>query len=472
MSGGDFYRVDCGFFEHPAKALVVRAGIDKARSCETIENFVSMFVALKNLHPETNSVLEIETRPGIFKLKNPPENSSTGRSWFSSETLMHSKRNHLILGMNINVDLTTNSKDPYLKSQLEHIANLKKTIVSPIADSELRDNSHYLKFEPGVSQEFFFSRLNYFLKLAKQGSSKLRECPPAFTIDISKRDRAVPRQTIDLSNKSFYTTEKKYKSTLDVLHNGIQYRVAGAIEIETPLTRDYVKSNIMGAESMRIKVRRVFILFDTIEATFTRVFQINKDNSGGIMSLLKIVLDTEEKFDNERLQSDLLVKLAKWPESETVHEFEMEYLNTNELINSYKAYIENSGDPKLGYNPLFNKSYYNSKIRSLLFNSECLYSGFDFLNPRFDLRKDELHMRDYLKQFIAQGFAANELTYPQIGTYLDKMIYEHYLINSLSAKSQKAVGDLPIVTASIGPKEQPSSQMLIQKHQSELWRNS
>jgi hypothetical protein len=437
----DAYRVDCGPYEYSAKALVIRKGYDRARSNETIENFVSMFIHLKKLLPNPNTVLEIETRPGVFVWKKPLPDSTTGRKWFNSDMLINSKRQHLILGIDINIGTVPNSDDPYMKFHAEQVALLQNRIVSPHPDSEFKEGFAY-RFEPGVTKDFFFSRLNYFLKLAKAGSSKLKEASPVFTIDLTHKDRSIPRQTIDLTNRRFYSTEKRYKSTIDILYNCVQYRMAGAIEIDTELSRDSVKTQVMNANSMRVKVRRVFILFETIEVTFTRVFQLEQSHTD-IKGLIKVALDKEETFDPELLQSHLLSAISATPNIKVIHEFEMEYLNTQDLMNAHKEFTH-ATEMNSEFHPLLKKSYYLSKIRSLLYNSECLYSGFDAVNAE-NLKFDELHMRDYIKCFTAHGLAPHDIIYPCIGTYLDKVIYDSFYHAALATQSHPAIQSHEIV---------------------------
>ena len=418
-------RLGVGVLELPAKAIAGRNGFEITKNSQTIENFVSMFIKLKNLHPEQNSVLEIETRPGIFKSKDSSNDMSTGHTVFSSEVSMNSKKNHLVLGLNLNVNPQPNSNDPSSKSEIDKVNKLKQSVSNSSAGFGLKDKFKHLQFEPGVSQEFFFSRLSHFVKLASSENSGLRECAPAFTIDITNKNRTLPRQTIDLSNKKFYTTEKKYKSTLDVLHNDVQYRIAGAIEIDNPLTIESVKNNILQADAMRIKVRRVFVLSDTIEATFTRVFQVHRDHFE-IKALLRTFLGEPDKFDSERLQSDLLVKLAKWKPHQIKHEFEMEYMDTEGLINSYREF---SREPKQGpgRDGLVKKSDYLNRINALLYNSECYYAGFEDSNTRLEMSKDELHMKDYLNHFSTKSFNTADLVYPWLGKLLDDTIFQSTL---------------------------------------------
>lgn len=424
----DVYRVDCGLFENPAKALVVRRSFEKATSSETIENFVALMIQLKELHPQPDAVLEIETRPGVFKSKK----DDNGVKRFGSDMLINSKREHLILGMNIDVNPHQLRSLKLATPQcLDMIDRLKQNVTCPVVDSEFKDISSDFKFEPGVPKEFFFSRLEYFLKIAKSGSSKLRESKCAFTVDLGYKNRGVPRQTIDLSQRRFYTTEKKYKSTIDLLHNCVQYRLAGAIELNHEVSREAVKSNIFNSNMIRVKVRRVFVLFDTIEVAFTRVFQLDSEFES-LKSLIKVSLESDDRFDTERLQADLLATLADSKTAKVIHEFEMEYLNTQELINNYKALFT----PDHKDHPLAIKTYFLSKIRSLLYNSVCLYWGFEFNN----LVSDELHARDYWKQFWnnptdPKGFTPVR---PVIGTYLDRMIYEAYLRGDFKVPAQAA----------------------------------
>jgi hypothetical protein len=157
----------------------------------------------------------------------------------------------------------------------------------------LKEVSH--RFSPQVPEGLFMSRL----QLIKR-SKNFSEIRKDFTIDYipSRKNAHLGRFTFDIENGKYLNTIKDGKSNIDIMHQGLDYRISSAFENVTELKREEFvrKLGLIGVNYARVKIRSTF-RFQFLEFSFTRVFEASqKANINQLMFLVKkdLPADTEE----------------------------------------------------------------------------------------------------------------------------------------------------------------------------------
>ena len=150
---------------------------------------------------------------------------------------------------------------------------------------------------------------------------------------------------------TFSSNDKLYKSNMDVVHMGIEYRMTAAIEIDKKLSVEQVAGMLAGNQGnltfLRLKIRQNYLLVGTYEASFTRVFEVSeysgKDgkDEGRSKETLKTMQTTILSYINSQdkdlaeLKASILGRMESYHEAK--HEIELEYKNIQSLMNNYYA---------------------------------------------------------------------------------------------------------------------------------------
>ena len=150
---------------------------------------------------------------------------------------------------------------------------------------------------------------------------------------------------------TFSSNDKLYKSNMDVVHMGIEYRMTAAIEIDKKLSVEQVAGMLAGNQGnltfLRLKIRQNFLLVGTYEASFTRVFEVSESSGkdgkdeGRSKETLKTMQTTILSYINSQdkdlaeLKASILGRMESYHEAK--HEIELEYKNIQSLMNNYYA---------------------------------------------------------------------------------------------------------------------------------------
>lgn len=197
---------------------------------------------------------------------------------------------------------------------------------------------------------------------------------------------------MDLDQIKYLQTIKSNKTNVDVMHQGLCYRVGSAQELDQELDRKTFlkKLNIYGVGFTRVKIRKNF-RFEFMEFSFTKTFEIkNQSKINEILYLAKI--DTPDNL--EVLKSQALCFVENNKDTDCTHEIELEIVDMDHFRDFLKR-----------------KDLYgfNSVVFRMLRNAEALY---DF--------PDSFHLGDY-KQTIGKGIDPNLVQTPLIGEYLNSL---------------------------------------------------
>lgn len=406
------------------KVFYYRPGWDIADTSRAVVDFVSMFIELKKLHNEPEASLELETRPGNFVFYAGNEQFNDHFSRLTIHKL--SKADVVIINSKMDLSgmkaLQTNPKT-FLKAK--EIERGVRTLAKLNSDSGDFVRGIKSRFEPGVSQEFFFSRLGLFTNNTCFEHGVIQAIDPTFSLDFSLDlpDAKDTRFTWDLITGEFLRTQKKYKSTLDLCHLGIEYRMSGCIEINKELPADQLHAMMMKIPQIkfaRLKIRHNFLVHNVLEVSFTRAFEINADSRGrhekqngseesASLNLLRYLTGLL-KTQNISSQLDEVkgVILSK-ADSKLIpiHEVEVEYKDTKYLMFHYDNMYQ--GVQNFSVKDL--RLYYESRIDMFLMNSELLFAFKDY--PKDDV----LFMPEYRKFFYERK--EEFPIFPMIGGYLE-----------------------------------------------------
>lgn len=111
-------------------------------------------------------------------------------------------------------------------------------------------------FNPRISETLFMSRLEYIQKSKQHSGARLD-----FSIDFipENRDRSsnLGRFTMDIENGTYSNLIKRSKTNLDLIHQGLDFRVSGAIEDNMVLKKEEFtrKLGLCKVTYARVKVR-------------------------------------------------------------------------------------------------------------------------------------------------------------------------------------------------------------------------
>lgn len=410
--------------KYQPKVFYHRSGWDMADTSRAVVDFVSMFIELKKLHKEPEATLEIETRPGNFVFYN---NSEQYSDHFSKLTIHKLSKADAVL-VNAKIDptgLRLLQSNPKSYPKVQEIERGIRTLTKMSSDSGEFVRGIKTRFEPGVSEEFFFSRLGLFNSNTCFDLGVIQNLDPTYTLDFSldlpgSKDM---RFTWDLTTGEFLQTEKKYKSNIDLCHFGIEYRMGGCIEINKKLSAEQINTMMMKVPQVkfaRLKIRHNFLVHSVLEVSFTRAFEITSDSRGNhekqnngeetpglnILRYLTGLLKTQNISSQiEELRGIILSKADS--KLVPIHEVEIEYKNTDYLIGHYDNMFK--GVPN--FSPKELRLYYESRIDMMLLNSELLFAYKD--SPKDDI----LYLPEYRKFFYERK--DEYPIFPMIGGYLE-----------------------------------------------------
>jgi len=122
------------------------------------------------------------------------------------------------------------------------------------------------------------SRLDY-IKKSKQHQGVRLDFTIDFIPESKDRNNNLGRFTMDIENGTFSNLIKHNKSNLDIIHQGLDFRISGAWEEKTNLEKkEFVrKLGLCKVTFARVKVRQTF-RFQFLEFSFTRVYELRKNN--------------------------------------------------------------------------------------------------------------------------------------------------------------------------------------------------
>lgn len=424
------------FFNYDVKLFYYRRGWDYPSTCPLVIDFVTLFFELKKLHPEKEATLELETRLGTHEFLI--DKGQTVSPEHYARLAIHKQSYTIPEVINARLDTAAFDKLPKetsgkVRAQLDKMRALKK-----IADSPNYAPNLSLRFDPTVPPSFFFSRLRLFKDNTRFPERAVVELDPEFTIDIKTRGSFTNgRLTLNLSNGKFTTTEKRYKSNIDITSNGVEYRLSGAIEMNKDVSAgdvlNHLSTNDGVITQIRVKLRSKFLLVDSLEASFTRVFELRLSNpnttDGNIYHNATLGMIRTQIIDSiveGKISNEATITLKAWVLSRMEsyhipkHEMEIEYYTgggehapINRLQNIYEQIFINQP----GQNSMLEKKlYFDTKINTFLMNSEMLFS-YAYRHPI----EDEINQAEY-KSFMSKK-NVQSFPLPEIGgEYLNSVL--------------------------------------------------
>lgn len=375
---------------------------------QQVTDFFHTFCKLKNLFPEKENTLEIEIRAGEYFLDQ------------SSKYL--SLENFLILSRRYDFCALGNERlancHPKDKEIFEHG---KKHGLDWMLNRKA-------KFKPGVSEKFFFSRLDFFTS-----SSEIKELPGQFSIDIIMPKPHNGRFSVDLMSDDFgcQTTEKMCKSSMDIAHLGLVYRISGAIEhskeVKIEELLNLIRSCFNKKPMVRVKVRRRF-QFRFYEFDLTQVYQMEhfKDEiseeqkaSNTFIDNMKLFVEklANKQIDSQTARMTILQQCIQIGKPK--YEIEAEIVETNYFMDRYNLIWQKPS--KEDSRTLMDRyASFHSKIAELLNNSELLFRSSQ--DDDSNIINNELHLSEYKRRLWGLLKQDCILPLPCIGAYLNKMM--------------------------------------------------
>lgn len=145
------------------------------------------------------------------------------------------------------------------------------------------------RFNPKIHESLFMSRLQLLEKMEKnvkeveETTGKIAEnhisSHKDFSIDFmpDNKNKHLGRFTFDIENLEYINTVKEDKTNVDIIHQGIDYRISAAYEKVEKLERSEFlrKIGLIGCKFARLKVRKTFrfqfLNFHSQEFTKSRI---------------------------------------------------------------------------------------------------------------------------------------------------------------------------------------------------------
>ncbi len=114
-------------------------------------------------------------------------------------------------------------------------------------------------FNPRISETLFMSRLD-FVERNQQYSEKRLDFSIDFIPENRNRDSDLGRYTMDIENGTYQNLIKKNKNNVDIIHQGLDFRISAAFEETHDLERsDFMrKLGLLRITFARVKVRQTF----------------------------------------------------------------------------------------------------------------------------------------------------------------------------------------------------------------------
>jgi hypothetical protein len=191
-----------------------------------------------------------------------------------------------------------------------------------LSNSSLSEVKH--AFNPRISETLFMSRLEYIQKNKQHTGHRLD-----FSIDFipdSRGDSNLGRFTMDIENGTFENLVKSNKTNLDFIHQGLDFRISGAFEKPTPLTKvEFTrKLGLCKVNYARVKVRQTF-RFQFLEFSFTRVYELRKDKQP-LINQLMLIFKKDSPQTKEEMKSQALFTMIQ-ARIDPIHEIEIELVD-------------------------------------------------------------------------------------------------------------------------------------------------
>lgn len=264
----------------------------------------------------------------------------------------------------------------------------------------LREIGH--RFNPKIHESLFMSRLQLLEKMEQnvkdieKKTGKIAEnritSKQDFSIDFlpGNKNKNLGRFTFDIENLEYITTVKEDKTNVDIIHQGIDYRISAAYEKVEKLERTEFlrKIGLIGCRFARLKIRKTFI-FQFLEFSFTRIYEISDKSQ---LNHLLFLVKKEVPEEPEELKSAALSFMMR-NQVPVGHEVEIEVIDVGFLLGILK-------NDFVGFTRLVDR---------MLRNVEIL-SGFP----------DEFTQSDYRRLFDKENDMG--IQFPVIGEYLNTIV--------------------------------------------------
>jgi hypothetical protein len=214
--------------------------------------------------------------------------------------------------LSIQTPLIIGSNHPRIQGKLKMISNTSLSEVKHVFNSR-------------ISETLFMSRLEYI-----QRSKQHQGCRLDFTIDFipenKDRSRNLGRYTMDIENGKFKNLIKHNKTNLDMIHQGLDFRVSGAWEEEHDLQKSEFtrKLGLLKVNYARVKVRQTF-RFQFLEFSFTRVYELRRDKQA-LINQLMLIFKRDTPQTSEQMKSQALFTMLQGG-IEPIHEIEIELID-------------------------------------------------------------------------------------------------------------------------------------------------
>lgn len=257
------------------------------------------------------------------------------------------------------------------------------------------------RFNPKIQESLFMSRLELLkkfennVKKEEQETGKLLDnritSHNDFSIDFlpENKSRHLGRFTFDIQNLKYINTAKEDKTNVDIIHQGIDYRISAAYERNQELERQEFlrKIGLIGCKFARVKARTSF-RFQFLEFSFTRTYEISDRSQ---LNHLMYIAKKDIPENPEELKTLALSFMIR-NQVPVGHEIEIEVVDVPFLLGIMKK-------DYFGFTRLVDR---------MLRNAEILSSY-----------PDEFSQADYRRLFEGEK---GQLEFPVIGEYLNRIV--------------------------------------------------
>lgn len=421
-------------FQHEAKRFYPDDRIKQPEVTCKMLDFIIMYLELKKFFPEKTAVIELETRPGsiIFAdkagIEIPEHYCQLALEKVSKNglTIVNSK-------MFDNKDLVfSESENGISESDRRRLKDIRNFRDSLVVSKEAIGFIEYLpgigcKFNPAISEDAFFNRLNYF----RSGTSTqlIEEKDYDLTLDLKDEVDQESRYTFDIKNNKYLKTTKRLKSNLDMIDRSQVFRTSAAIEINHEIKPEAFMSKLkLDSADARLKVRWHFEFYNRYDFSFTQTFQTRFKNTATanagldrqiwntIFNILKIHHQSQSP-SNSKLGQEI-IRVFESLEIKPNYEIECEYKDIGRLAESfYQVFDETVSEGE----QVFRKNYFVKNVSEFFLNSELLFQMLTRKKRTQETDEhDQMHFNEYKKFFRDHRITAIE--YPFIGEYLEEVL--------------------------------------------------
>lgn len=276
--------------------------------------------------------------------------------------------------LSIQTPLIVGSNHPIIQNKLKMMSS-----------TALNEVKHI--FDPKIRETMFMSRLEYIQK-SKQFSEKRLDFSIDFIPESRDKNNDLGRFTMDIENGTFQNLVKRDKTNLDLIHQGMDFRISAAMEKSQSLKKEEFerKLGLSKVSFARVKIRQTF-RFQFLEFSFTRVYELKKDRLP-LINQLQLIFKRDVPQTKEQIKAQALYVMMHG-EIAPVHEIEIELVDV--------AYLKTLLDT--------NYLHFTKIVDRIMANAEVLYSW-----------PDQFAYTGY------KGFFDPQRTeMPVIGCYLDQI---------------------------------------------------